>query len=672
MEFSYTSDSLLAAIDRYLYETDGTLDPVARSSFTYTDGDLTGLVHADPLEAILREYDWTYQNGRIATEDSGDGGAADVMYTYDTDGQLSGVLDLAGTGRSSGYNYDDTGNRTNGNDSNGYAAYTVDDFNRLDRVTVTKDLVVTVYRYDYDAEGNRIRKYTWTDADNDDTVDWNATEISDWTEYTWDHRNRLIQVESGAAFETTDVTVTFAYDYLNRWIATEVDTDPATPGDETGEYFVYGQATLPDEVASWDRAATDARDIGQIALRLNEDGEISNRYLWGAAVDQILADEQISWTGQAYSTNRTLWPLTDHQGTVRDLAEVNGSGDTEIVNTRTYDAYGNLISETAPAIDHLFGFTGHPTEGETGLQNNLNRWYDPEVGTWLNEDPITFQGGDANLSRYCGNDPVNMVDPSGLWDISDGGYVIVIFQGGLGMGGVFSREAPVHDEAKQLAFVLDLKKGTQISSPSVATMREIFRTADRDDIIVYYGHIRHNKLCEGDQAVGQFIGPGSRRDDADDDYTPSMVIADLNKIRNRKPALLIIAGCRSELLAKEIQNKTGVPVVIGTDADTGNASAKMLKKLLSELAFRKLDAAVSNANSVTIRGSKAPDAQYKKHISAWVERQIKAIDNYCTRMAQRTGNPKWLDFMLNGDIMIHAVLIDGSYPESVRNALVDP
>ena len=416
VEFSYTSDSLLAAIDRYLYETDGTLDPVASSSFTYTDGELTGLVHADPLEAILREYDWTYQDGRIATEDSGDGGLMDVMYTYDTDGQLSGVIDLAGTGRSSGYNYDDTGNRTNGNDSNGYAAYTVDDFNRLDRVTVTKDLVVTVYRYDYDAEGNRIRKYTWTDADNDDTVDWNATEISDWTKYTWDHRNRLIQVESGAAFETTDVTVTFAYDYLNRWIATEVDTDPATPGDETGEYFVYGQATLPDEVASWDRAATDARDIGQIALRLNEDGEISNRYLWGAAVDQILADEQVEWTGQAYSTERTLWPLTDHQGTVRDLAKVNGSGDTEIADHSDYDAYGHLLAETDPTVDHLFGFTGRANRTGTDLQDRLHRVYDAAIGRFASEDPIVFRGGDANLSRYCGNDrPARRtIDSSGI------------------------------------------------------------------------------------------------------------------------------------------------------------------------------------------------------------------------------------------------------------------
>ena len=169
------------------------------------------------------------------------------------------------------------------------------------------------------------------------------------------------------------------------------------------------------------------RDVGQITLRLDEDGEISNRYLWGPAVDQILADEQI---GAGVGDDRVFWPLTDHQGTVRDVAELRDDGTTKVVQRRTYDAYGNVIgvkewdetaqalldvtAPAAPAVDPLFGFTARPTEGETGLQNNLNRWYDPEVGTWLNEDPITFQGGDANLARYCGNDPVNAADPSGL------------------------------------------------------------------------------------------------------------------------------------------------------------------------------------------------------------------------------------------------------------------
>jgi hypothetical protein len=45
------------------------------------------------------------------------------------------------------------------------------------------------------------------------------------------------------------------------------------------------------------------------------------------------------------------------------------------------------------------------------------RDYDPEVGRWLSKDPILLRGGQTNLYVYAGNDPVNNVDPSGLWNV---------------------------------------------------------------------------------------------------------------------------------------------------------------------------------------------------------------------------------------------------------------
>ena len=77
---------------------------------------------------------------------------------------------------------------------------------------------------------------------------------------------------------------------------------------------------------------------------------------------------------------------------------------------------GAVRATIAPrnAFHHLIPFTGRPGEVTTGLQNNLNRWYDASVGSWINEDPIGFEGGDTNLYRYCGNDPVNAADPNGL------------------------------------------------------------------------------------------------------------------------------------------------------------------------------------------------------------------------------------------------------------------
>ncbi len=99
----------------------------------------------------------------------------------------------------------------------------------------------------------------------------------------------------------------------------------------------------------------------------------------------------------------------------RELAQYDSNTDTTTVaNHRVYDAYGHLKSETNAAVDCLFGYTARPFDNDTGLQNNLNRWYDPKIGRWASEDPIGFADGDANTSRYVGYSPTSISDPKGF------------------------------------------------------------------------------------------------------------------------------------------------------------------------------------------------------------------------------------------------------------------
>jgi RHS repeat-associated protein len=132
---------------------------------------------------------------------------------------------------------------------------------------------------------------------------------------------------------------------------------------------------------------------------------MSKRYLWGEAVDQLFAQEDLSKTlGDAA---RNLWPLVDHLGTVRDLAKQDGT----IATHYTYDSFGNVKSGDTSQTRYLF--TSREFDTATKLQYNRARYYDAAVGRWISEDPKGFVAGDVNDQRYVGNRVVFATDPSG-------------------------------------------------------------------------------------------------------------------------------------------------------------------------------------------------------------------------------------------------------------------
>jgi len=69
-----------------------------------------------------------------------------------------------------------------------------------------------------------------------------------------------------------------------------------------------------------------------------------------------------------------------------------------------------------------YGYTGRESDGITGLIYYRARWYDPQQGRFITEDPVGFASGDTNFYAYVKNDPVNRVDPLGLSGEKDGPY----------------------------------------------------------------------------------------------------------------------------------------------------------------------------------------------------------------------------------------------------------
>jgi RHS repeat-associated protein len=107
--------------------------------------------------------------------------------------------------------------------------------------------------------------------------------------------------------------------------------------------------------------------------------------------------------------------------------------DTQtVVQTYRYDAYGNVLTELNQGFENPYAFTGRVWEKDNGLYYYRTRFYDPKTGRFLSRDPLGFLTG-TYLYGYVNNNPVNAIDPLGLWNIIIGGGVSLA--GGMGCEG---------------------------------------------------------------------------------------------------------------------------------------------------------------------------------------------------------------------------------------------
>jgi RHS repeat-associated protein len=105
----------------------------------------------------------------------------------------------------------------------------------------------------------------------------------------------------------------------------------------------------------------------------------------------------------------TSYYHNDGLGSITSLSNSAGS----LANTYTYDSFGKLTASSGSLVNP-FRFTARDFDTETNLQFSRNRYFDPSAGRFLREDPARFTGG-INFYRYVSNNPINLVDPLGLW-----------------------------------------------------------------------------------------------------------------------------------------------------------------------------------------------------------------------------------------------------------------
>ena len=223
-------------------------------------------------------------------------------------------------------------------------------------------------------------------------------------------------------------SVQYQYDALGRRIGKSVD-DTGDGTMDRRESFIYdGAGLLADaagsiHIAGPNGALNQAGWTDQMILSFTDpdaDGsslsQLASRNLYGPAVDQLFATE--------VANGSVLWALTDHQGTPRDWATRSSStGTTTIAQHTRYTAFGAISSivdatgnPLAATATPLPSFTGQLYDADAALMYYRARWYDPQLGKFLNDDPMGFAAGDANVSRYVGNRVSSHRDSTGLED----------------------------------------------------------------------------------------------------------------------------------------------------------------------------------------------------------------------------------------------------------------
>jgi RHS repeat-associated protein len=273
--------------------------------------------------------------------------------------------------------------------------------------------------------------------------------------FTYDTAGRLANAEAAS----------YSYDEnSNRISRTTPSSNDAGTYDDQDRLLSYGGAsfayTANGEVASRSSAAgtttygyesighlisvslADGRHIEYVLdargrrVVKKVDGAVVSKFLYEnglrpiaqlAADDSVVAQFVYGERGNSPSLiirgGVTYRVIADHLGGPRYIVD---SATGTIADTLGYDEFG-VTFESNPGFQP-FGFAGGLYDADTKLVHFGAREYDPSTGRFLTKDPIGLGGG-LNVYDYAANDPINLIDPTGL-----------LFNGALNAGEGYGQE----------------------------------------------------------------------------------------------------------------------------------------------------------------------------------------------------------------------------------------
>ena len=300
--------------------------------------------------------------------------------------------------------------------------------------------------------GNDTLEYTYDELGNITSVSKNGTVVE---QYSYDALSQLVSATYGGN--------TYTYSYDNGGNITEIKKN-----DSVIKSYTYGNSEWKDLLTAFNGETITYDDIGnpltyrngmaftwqngrQLAS-VSQNGTTVATYTYdadGLRTSKIVGEtvtEYYWMNGRLYGQktgSEYIFFLYDENGSVYgfvvknsssqshyyyefnlqgDIIGIIDSSGTRVVEY-TYGAWGDILSITGTMADTIgqknpLRYRGYYYDAETGFYYLQSRYYDAEICRFLNADGYVSTGQGIvgnNMFVYCGNNPVNRADTTGMF-----------------------------------------------------------------------------------------------------------------------------------------------------------------------------------------------------------------------------------------------------------------
>jgi len=318
----------------------------------------------------------TYRPGNIGMSSWASSNGLINTLAWDNDGRLTSIN--AGSIQALNFNYDNGDRLTqiaNGVDTAMTQVFTYDAMSRLGSIASSADNE----SFQYDANGNRL-----THLRNGSSVTVGVSANNNQVTSLAGASNESYGYDAQGNLTTVSGTPTFTYDMFNRMAAANGASYYVNPEGQRLRKIVGGQTTLFAPASNGALLAESQVSGWSDYVWLN--GRLASRIVGGQI--QAIHDDQVGRPEV----------LTDASQTV-------------VWRARNFAFDRSVTTSSTVALN--IGLPGQYYDAETGNWNNGARDYNPELGRYIESDPVGILAG-SNTYTYVGSNPVLYTDPYGL------------------------------------------------------------------------------------------------------------------------------------------------------------------------------------------------------------------------------------------------------------------